>query len=62
MFLIVSRSTAIASGGTAANAESDSVLRRIARRTTRGLAMGACERTKDVEYLKLIASYRPARQ
>lgn len=39
----------------------DTANRRIARRVTRGLSMGAGERTKDVDYLKLLANYRPAR-
>ncbi len=46
---------------TASTNGQDSMQRRIARRVTRGLSMGAGERTKDVEYLKLLANYRPAR-
>lgn len=45
----------------AAAATEDSAQRRIARRVSRGLAMGAADRTKDAEYLKLLATYRPAR-
>ena len=44
-----------------AAAEEDSAQRRIARRVSRGLAMGATDRTKDPEYLALLAKYRPAR-
>jgi pimeloyl-ACP methyl ester carboxylesterase len=46
---------------TQAKAAEDSSTRRIARRVSRGLAMGAADRTKDPEYLKLLATYRPAR-
>jgi dienelactone hydrolase len=42
-------------------ADEDSPTRRIARRVSRGLAMGAADRTKDPEYLKLLSAYRPAR-
>jgi pimeloyl-ACP methyl ester carboxylesterase len=44
-----------------AKASDDSAARRIARRVSRGLAMGATDRTKDGEYLKLLATYRPGR-
>ena len=40
----------------------DSVDRRIARRVLRGLSMGAADRVKDADYLKVVAEYRPARQ
>ena len=42
-------------------AAKDSAERRIARRISRGLAMGSAGRTKDAEYLKVLATYRPAR-
>lgn len=32
-----------------------------ARRVSRGLAMGASERTKDAEYLRLLAAFRVPR-
>lgn len=44
-----------------ATAETDSAQRRIALRVSRGLAMGGAERTRDAEYLQLLARYRPAR-
>lgn len=44
-----------------AAAGEDSAQRRIARRVSRGLAMGAADRTRDPEYLALLAKYRPAR-
>ncbi|MBI2687858.1 MAG: hypothetical protein HYX27_16230 [Acidobacteria bacterium] len=43
------------------NAGTDSADRRIARRVSRGLAMGAADRIKDAEYRKVIAAYGPAR-
>lgn len=46
---------------TQAAAAEDSAQRRIARRVSRGLAMGAQDRTKDPEYLAFLAKYRPAR-
>lgn len=45
----------------AAAAAQDSAERRVARRVSRGLAMGAPGRTKDAGYLKLMERYRPAR-
>jgi poly(3-hydroxybutyrate) depolymerase len=45
-----------------ANVDTDSPNRRIARRVTRGLAMGATDRTQDAEYLQLLSKYRPARR
>ena len=44
-----------------ADAREDSAQRRIARRVSRGLAMAVGARTKDPEYLALLAKYRPAR-
>jgi predicted esterase len=44
-----------------ANGEADSPSRRSARRVTRGLVMGAEGRTTDLDYLKLLATFRPAR-
>jgi len=44
-----------------ANGSSDSPERRMARRILRGLTMGADERTKDMEYRAILASYRPPR-
>ena len=46
---------------TQAKSEEDTAARRIARRVSRGLAMGASDRTKDPEYLSLLSKYRPAR-
>jgi len=44
-----------------ANGDADTAARRIARRVSRGLLSGAQGRTNDPDYLKLLASYRPAR-
>ncbi len=40
----------------------DNPTRRSARRVSRGFLMGAQGRTQDAEYLRLLESYRPARQ
>jgi pimeloyl-ACP methyl ester carboxylesterase len=45
-----------------AAAESDSSKRRVARRITRGLAMGARERTSDSDYLKILGPAFPPRE
>ena len=45
-----------------AAAESDSSKRRVARRITRGLAMGAHERTSDSDYLKILGPAFPPRE
>jgi hypothetical protein len=45
----------------AADAEGDSVDRRMARRIQRGLSMGAADRVQDPAYLKVIEAYRPPR-
>jgi hypothetical protein len=42
-----------------ANRPADSADRRIARRMLRGLSMGVAERTKDEEYRKIVAEFRP---
>jgi dienelactone hydrolase len=44
-----------------ADAPSDSPERRRARRLLRTITMGAAERVRDAEYLKLLDQYRPAR-
>ena len=45
----------------AADGPNDTAERRIARRVSRALAMGANERTRDPEYRKMLESYRPER-
>ena len=45
-----------------AGAETDSPARRIARRVSRGLAMGANDRTNDAEHLQFLTKYRPSRR
>lgn len=44
-----------------ANGDADTPARRIARRVSRGLLSGAQGRITDPDYLKLLATYRPAR-
>jgi poly(3-hydroxybutyrate) depolymerase len=43
-----------------ANAPSDTLERRMARRVLRGLSMGVRERAADPDYLKIVNEYRPA--
>jgi predicted esterase len=47
---------------TRAKAETDTAERRIARRVTRGLSMGAAERVRDPQYRKILADFAPVRQ
>jgi hypothetical protein len=46
----------------AAAGPEDTAARRIARRVMRGLAMGAADRVRDPDYLRVLESYRLPRQ